>query len=417
MQYQEDKSMNLIVITYETIFDGEASAINRLFERGMETLHLRKPQATKEELGILLSQIDEKFHSRIVLHDHFSLNDSFRLKGVHLNRRNSQCPNRQGLSLSRSCHSLEELENNDDFNYVFLSPVFDSISKPGYNHAFSQEELRMAKERINEKVIALGGISSETIPLVKAYGFGGVAVLGALWGAFPQDKNEDALLKRFDDLRSLLPDVRLKTPSLLFITHQTERYTYLQSVEIALQGGCRLIQLRMKDAAPAEVERTGIIAKALCDPYHAALYIDDQVDVCKRIGAKGVHLGKSDMPPREARRILGRDFIIGGTANTFEDIQHLKNEGVDYIGLGPFRFTTTKKNLSPVIGLEGYRRIMTQCKEHAIHLPVFAIGGITVDDIPEIIKAGVSGIALSSTILEAENPVEETKRIIEKIKI
>ncbi|MDR1122314.1 MAG: thiamine phosphate synthase [Dysgonamonadaceae bacterium] len=203
---------------------------------------------------------------------------------------------------------------------------------------------------------------------------------------------------------------------LLFITHQTERYDYLQSVALALEGGCRQIQLRMKDAPPREVEQTGIRAKALCEKYGATLYIDDHVAVCKNIRAAGVHLGKTDMPPHEARRLLGSGFIIGGTANTFEDIQHLKNEGVDYIGLGPFRFTTTKKNLSPIIGLSGYRQIMEQCRAQRLILPVFAIGGITPDDIPEILNTGVSGIALSSIILQAENPVRETERIVEIIR-
>ena len=199
---------------------------------------------------------------------------------------------------------------------------------------------------------------------------------------------------------------------LLFITHQTERYTCLQSVEVALAGGCRRIQLRMKEASPGEVEKTGLCAKALCEQYGAALYIDDHVDVCRNIRAAGVHLGKADMPPREARKRLGADFTIGGTANTFEDIRRLKNEGVDYIGLGPFRFTATKKKLSPIIGLDGYRQIMALCRNHGIKLPVFAIGGITPEDIPDILKVGVSGIALSSTILQAQNPTEETKSII-----
>ncbi|MDR2040717.1 MAG: thiamine phosphate synthase [Tannerella sp.] len=199
---------------------------------------------------------------------------------------------------------------------------------------------------------------------------------------------------------------------MLFITHRTERYDTLQSVEVALAGGCRRIQLRMKDAPPAEVEKTGLSAKALCGKYGAELYIDDHVEVCRNIRARGVHLGKTDMSPREARRILGKDFIIGGTAATFEDIRRLNTEDVDYIGLGPFRFTATKKNLSPVIGPDGYRRIMRQCREHGLRLPVFAIGGIVPEDIPGLLHAGVSGIALSSAILQAENPVEETKRII-----
>lgn len=202
---------------------------------------------------------------------------------------------------------------------------------------------------------------------------------------------------------------------LIFITHQTERYTCLQSVEIALKGGCRLIQLRMKEATVEEVEKAGRQAKSLCAKYHAELYIDDYVDVCKNIHAKGVHLGKTDMSPGEARKKLGSGFIIGGTANTFEDIRRLHSEAVDYIGLGPFRFTATKKNLSPILGLEGYRRIMEQCKEHDIRLPVFAIGGITLNDIPGILNTGVSGIALSSTILGAEDPINETKNIINRI--
>ena len=200
---------------------------------------------------------------------------------------------------------------------------------------------------------------------------------------------------------------------LLFITHQTEQYSYLQSVEIALQGGCRQVQLRMKDTSLEEVETVAKQALQLCNTYNADLYIDDYVEVCRRVGAKGVHLGKHDMPPAEARKLLGSGFVIGGTANTFSDIQYLHAQGVDYVGLGPFRYTTTKKNLSPILGLEGYKSIVSLCKKNAITLPVFTIGGITVDDIPDIMRAGVSGIALSSTILSAANPVGEAKRIVD----
>ena len=203
---------------------------------------------------------------------------------------------------------------------------------------------------------------------------------------------------------------------LLFITHRTEKYNYLQSIEIALKGGCRQIQLRMKDAVAEEVEKTAIQAKSMCDTAGADLYINDHTDICRKINAKGVHLGKTDMPPSEARAILGDKYIIGGTANTFDDILHLYRQGVNYIGLGPFRFTTTKANLSPVLGLEGYRSMVDLCRQHDITLPIFAIGGITIDDIQDIMQTGVSGIALSSTILNAENPVEETRKIVNFIK-
>ena len=198
---------------------------------------------------------------------------------------------------------------------------------------------------------------------------------------------------------------------LLFITHRTEKYDYLQSVAMALEGGCRQIQLRMKDSPLHEVEHTAHQAKALCDSCGAQLYIDDHVEICQRVKATGVHLGKSDMSPAEARALLGHDFIIGSTANTFDDIRALSATDIDYIGLGPFRFTTTKKNLSPVLGLEGYKAIISRCRVAGIDLPILAIGGITMGDICELMRTGISGIALSSTILQAEDPVEETRKI------
>ena len=198
---------------------------------------------------------------------------------------------------------------------------------------------------------------------------------------------------------------------LQFITHFTDQYSYYDSARLALEGGCRWIQLRMKDASDEEVEKEAIRVQALCKEYGATFLLDDRVQLVKKLGADGVHLGKNDMPIAEARQILGKDFIIGGTANTFEDVKAHYEAGADYIGCGPFRFTTTKKNLSPILGLEGYADIVRQMKEQGIDLPIVAIGGITIEDIPDIMKTGVTGIALSGTILRAENPVEETRKI------
>ena len=199
---------------------------------------------------------------------------------------------------------------------------------------------------------------------------------------------------------------------LQFITHYTDRYTYYDSAHMALEGGCRWIQLRMKDTPANEVEREARRVQDLCRAYHATFIIDDHVELAKELKADGVHLGKKDMPVAEARRMLGSGFIIGGTANTFDDIKMHYDAGADYIGCGPFRFTTTKKNLSPILGLEGYRSIVRQMKEADIRLPIVAIGGITFEDIPAILQTGVTGIALSGTILRADNPVEETRRIL-----
>lgn len=197
-----------------------------------------------------------------------------------------------------------------------------------------------------------------------------------------------------------------------FITHSNERYDHVEGAKLALQGGCRWIQLRMKDAMEIDFLRAAKKIRRLCDEYHATFILDDHVEWVGLIGADGVHLGKNDMPVDEARKMLGRNKIIGGTANTFEDVERLSRQGADYIGCGPFRFTTTKKNLSPVLGLEGYRSITAQMKAHDIQLPIVAIGGILHQDIPAIMQTGVTGIAVIGAILNAENPVEEMRLFI-----
>lgn len=198
-----------------------------------------------------------------------------------------------------------------------------------------------------------------------------------------------------------------------FITHYTETISYLESARIALEGGCRWIQLRMKDATDEEVEPVAREVQTLCRDFGAYFVLDDRVELVKRLHTNGVHLGKLDMPVDEARAYLGPEFIIGGTANTFDDVRRLHRAGADYIGCGPFRYTTTKKNLAPILGLEGYRNILLQMEEWGINLPVVGIGGIGADDIADLKATGLNGIALSGSILRAQDPVGEMKRIIE----
>lgn len=197
-----------------------------------------------------------------------------------------------------------------------------------------------------------------------------------------------------------------------FISHYSERYSYLDSIQLALEGGCRWIQLRMKDATDDEVRPIAVEAQKLCRAYGAKFIIDDRVALVRELGADGVHLGKNDMPIREARQILGPDYIIGGTANTFEDAKAHYEASANYIGCGPFRFTTTKQKLAPVLGLDGYRHIIQQMRAANITIPVVAIGGITKDDIPAILQTGITGIALSGTVLRADDPIAEMKHII-----
>lgn len=199
---------------------------------------------------------------------------------------------------------------------------------------------------------------------------------------------------------------------LQFITHFSEQYSYIDSARLALEGGCRWIQLRMKDADETQLEETAIVVQKLCKDYGATFIIDDNVLLAKKIKADGVHLGKNDMPIAEARKILGDDFLIGGTVNSFEDIEKvLSNATPDYFGCGPFRFTTTKQKLAPILGLDGYKNIISKMKENNIQIPLVAIGGIGKEDIPSILECGVGGIALSGGVLKAKDPIKEMNDI------
>ena len=158
------------------------------------------------------------------------------------------------------------------------------------------------------------------------------------------------------------------------------------------------------------------MVQKMCRDYGATFIIDDNVHLTKRIGADGVHLGKRDMPIAEARKILGEGFIIGGTVNSFEDITNILSEATpDYFGCGPFRFTQTKSNLSPILGYEGYREIVGEMREHGITTPLIAIGGITREDIAELLRCGVEGIALSSSIINATDPIAEMRYIADML--
>lgn len=188
--------MKWIVITSPDFVPGEATFIDLLFRCGLDLLHLRKPDASVDDCRRLLNEIPHEWHNCIVTHDYFQLADEFPLYGVHLNRRNPMPPIGFRGSISRSCHSLDEvMENKPQCNYVFLSPVFNSISKEGYESPFSDEALKQAAGRgiIDNKVVALGGISCDSLSQVRAWGFGGAAFLGDIWQRKDSDDVEEYL--------------------------------------------------------------------------------------------------------------------------------------------------------------------------------------------------------------------------------
>ncbi|WP_297059429.1 thiamine phosphate synthase [uncultured Duncaniella sp.] len=199
---------------------------------------------------------------------------------------------------------------------------------------------------------------------------------------------------------------------LMFITHPSDRYSIAEEVQMALEGGCKWIQLRMKDASDEEFRQTALEIIPLCKENEAFLVFDDRVELAMEMGVHGVHLGKNDMDPLQAREIMGAEAIIGVTANTADDIVRLKGWDVDYVGLGPYRYTTTKKNLSPLLGTDGYRDVVNKVREADVLLPIVAIGGISIEDIPAIMSTGVNGIAVSGSIINAPDPVDYTRRIL-----
>lgn len=202
---------------------------------------------------------------------------------------------------------------------------------------------------------------------------------------------------------------------LQFITHPSDKYSIAEEVQMALEGGCKWIQLRLKDASDEEFRQTALEIIPLCQESEAFLVFDDRVELAMEMSVHGVHLGKNDMNPLLARETMGAETIIGCTANTAADIKGFKGWDVDYVGLGPFRYTTTKEKLSPVIGLDGYAAIVNEVRAEDILLPIVAIGGITIDDIDAIMQTGVNGIAMSGAIINSPDPVAYTRQTLEKI--
>lgn len=383
--------MDLIAITVPYFYPGEARDIaDALMENRFKYVHVRKPGCCAEEMRGLLEQIPDGLRDRLSLHDFHELAIEYGIGGIHLNSRNPFAPDGWEGRLSRSIHSLEEISGVTE-DYAFISPVFPSISKPGYSGNFTLEEV---SRWLTPGIFALGGVTAEKLPLLEDAGFAGAAILGAAWR---REIDRGAFRLQFITAGNSIEEVK-------------------EGARKAVEGGCRWVQVRMKDSTKEETEEAVRLLAPLRERCGITLLVDDHVDMAARLDClDGVHVGKNDMPVAEARKVLGPGKILGATANTYDDLKAAVKAGADYVGLGPFRFTTTKKNLSPVLGTEGYRRILAQCREDGIETPVVAIGGITESDIPQVMQTGVAGIAVSGSILRAVDPVAETARLISTI--
>ena len=194
-----------------------------------------------------------------------------------------------------------------------------------------------------------------------------------------------------------------------YITQGKTPEEHLENVQRACASGADWVQLRLKNLDSKTILETAQKAREITSHFQTRLIINDYYKVAKEINADGVHVGKIDICPLKAKAYLGDLYIVGGTANTLEDCKKLLEKGVNYIGLGPFQFTETKKNLSPVLGVVGYQAILEELKTTT---PIIAIGGITIEDVSEIINTGVYGIAVSGAITQNFNSIPAFHKIL-----
>jgi thiamine-phosphate pyrophosphorylase len=199
-------------------------------------------------------------------------------------------------------------------------------------------------------------------------------------------------------------------PKLQYISQGNTAEMHITHIQSALDAGVTLIQLRLKNCTDDVYRDVAQKTKSLCDTYKAKLIINDHAGVAQYSHADALHLGLNDMPIPEAKKLVPGK-LIGGTANTFEHVKQRCTELADYIGLGPYRFTTTKEKLSPLLGLVGYQSIMDQMKAQKLHTPIYAIGGIELKDIESIVNTGVYGIAVSGLITQSNRKETLVKEI------
>lgn len=189
---------------------------------------------------------------------------------------------------------------------------------------------------------------------------------------------------------------------LQYITQEHPEYSHSEQARIMFESGVDWVQIRMKNTGSRQIEEESAKALKYAKEYNCKLIINDSVDIAGKIKAHGVHLGLKDTSIAEARKQLGDNYIIGGTANTVDDVVYHVESGADYVGVGPFRFTETKKNLSPVLGVNGYKELISSLKKYNFNVPLIAVGSVDISDIKELSELGIYGVAISSALLKAK---------------
>lgn len=202
---------------------------------------------------------------------------------------------------------------------------------------------------------------------------------------------------------------------LQFITDGSDAATTVAQARAAIAGGCRWVQVRLKDAPASLVDSVLQALAPDCQNNNVTLIVDDHVDLALKPYVDGVHLGQSDMPAAEARRILGPGKIIGLTVNNIGHADRAIAQPIEYVGLGPWRHTGTKKRLAPVLGPDGVEAIISRLRRGGFDKPITVIGGLTPDDVAPVIAAGADSVAVAGAIAHAEDPAAATRMFVERL--
>ena len=207
---------------------------------------------------------------------------------------------------------------------------------------------------------------------------------------------------------------------LQFITNEKSAVSPLDQIRDVIEGGCRWIQIRLKDASDEEIKKLFFDIRDKAKETLTTIIINDRVELAKTLGPEGVagvHVGNEDMPAAEARALLGPEAIIGVTAHSYSEVESFKGLDIDYIGVGPFAQTSTKDNLAPILGLEGMAEIMIRAKEDKLGIPIVGVGGIKLEDVKSLLEIGVNGIAVSGAIANSSSIKDKTKSFLSELPI
>jgi thiamine-phosphate pyrophosphorylase len=390
--------MHIMLIT-DGSFKEDPTLLEKLesaCQAGIDAIQLREKKATPNELLFFakkLRQITAKWGVSLFINERLDLALAVKADGIHLPE--SAPFLSTSLRVGRSVHSLEAalLAQKEGANYLLFGPVFPPLSKLSHASAQGLAKLEEVSKNVHIPVIAVGGVTAINTPLLLQSGARGIAAISALLHA----PNLTDAIARF---RACFPQKKHKIQGVYAVLSS------LPIVRLAIQGGIDMIQFRHKGLYTKELLETVREIGLLCRNAHVPFIVNDRSDIALEVDADGVHLGESDLPISAARRILGPDKIIGGSASTLEQALAIEASGADYVSFGHIFPTTSKNKQYPPIGLDPIKKA-----KEKLNIPLIAIGGISEQNVDSVLAQGANGIAVISAISQSSDPLVATQRL------